>query len=61
LAADSFVIDMFDPSQVTALDFHVFFNPVGRGSFEIRRLAASLVVTPPSEAPVVSSVFETAP
>jgi hypothetical protein len=61
LAADSFVIDMLDPTQISALDFHVFFNPVGRGSFEIRRLTASLAVTPPSEAPVVSSVFETAP
>lgn len=61
LAADSFVVDMLDPSQINAMDFHVFFNPVGRGSFEIRRLTASLVVTPPNEAPVVSSVFETAP
>ncbi|WP_374674449.1 DUF6478 family protein [Ideonella sp.] len=61
LAADSFAIDMLDPSQTTALDFHLFFNPVGRGSFEVRRLTASVVVTPPSEAPVISSVFETAP
>ena len=61
LAADSFVIDALDPTQITALDFHIFFNPVGRGSFEVRRLAASLVVTPPTEAAPVSSVFETAP
>jgi hypothetical protein len=61
LAADSFSIDMLDPSQINALDFHLFFNPVGRGSFEIRRLTAGLVVTPPSEAPLTSSVFETAP
>jgi hypothetical protein len=61
LAADSFAVDMFDPSQITALDFHLFFSPVGRGSFEIRRLMAGLTVTPPQETPVVSSVFETAP
>jgi hypothetical protein len=34
---------------------------VGRGSFEIRRLMAGLVITPPNEAPLTSSVFETAP
>jgi len=61
LAADSLSVDMLDPSQINALDFHLFFNPVGRGSFEIRRLTAALVVTPASEAPVTSSVFETAP
>lgn len=61
LTADSLAIDLFDPSQVNALDFHLFFNPVGRGSFEVRRLTASLVVTPPSEVPMASSVFETAP
>lgn len=61
LAADSLVVDMLDPSQINALDFHLFFSPVGRGSFEIRRLTAGLVVTPPSEAPATSSVFETAP
>jgi hypothetical protein len=61
LAADSFAIDMLDPSQINAIDFHLFLNPVGRGSFEVRRLTAGLVVTPPSEAPLTSSVFETAP
>lgn len=61
LAADSLSVDMLDPSQLNALDFHLFFNPVGRGSFEIRRLTAALVVTPATEAPVTSSVFETAP
>jgi len=61
LAADSFVVDMLDPSQINALDFHLFFNPDGRGSFEIRRLMAGLVVTPANEAPMTSSVFETAP
>lgn len=61
LAVDSFAIDMLDVSQVSAFDFHLFFNPVGRGSFEIRRLSAGLVVTPPNEAPLASSVFETAP
>lgn len=62
LAADTFSLDGFDPTQVSALDFHIFFNPVGRGSFELRRLSASLAVTPPTESEaVVSSVFETAP
>ena len=61
LAADNFTVEGLDPSQISALDFHIFFNPVGRGSFEIRRLTAGLVVTPPNEAPVLSSVFETAP
>ncbi len=61
LAADSLSVDMLDPSQLNALDFHLFFNPVGRGSFEIRRLTAALVVTPANDVPVTSSVFETAP
>jgi hypothetical protein len=61
VAADSFTVDMLDPSQISALDFHLFFNPVGRGSFEVRRLTAGLVVTPANEAPLTSSVFETAP
>lgn len=61
LSVDSFVVDMLDPSQINALDFHLFFNPVGRGSFDVRRLSAGLVVTPAPEAPVSSSVFETAP
>jgi hypothetical protein len=61
LAADSCAIDFVDPSQISALDIHLIFNPVGRGSIEIRRFVAGLVVTPPAEAPQVSSVFETAP
>jgi hypothetical protein len=61
LAADSFVVDTLDPSQINALDFHLFFSPVGRGSFEIRRMTAGLVITPPNEAPLTSNVFETAP
>lgn len=61
LAADSCTIDFLDPSQISAMDIHLIFNPVGRGSIEIRRFVAGLVVTPPSEAPVISSVFETAP
>lgn len=62
LAADSLTVDMLDPAQINALDFHLFFNAVGRGSFEIRRLTLALVVTPShEEAPVTSSVFETAP
>lgn len=61
LSVDSFVVDMLDPSQINALDFHLFFNPVGRGTFDVRRLSAGLVVTPAPDAPVVSSVFETAP
>lgn len=60
-SADSVTVDGFDPSQVQALDFHLIFNPVGRGSFEIRRFSVSLLTTPPVEAPLPVSVFESNP
>lgn len=60
-SADSITVDGFDPAQVQALDFHLIFNPVGRGSFEIRRLAVSLLTSPPVEAPTPVSVFESNP
>ena len=61
LSADGVTLELFDPAQVKALDFHLIFNPVGRGSFEIRRLSLSLLVTPAVEAPVATSVFEANP
>lgn len=60
-SADSVTVEGFDPTQVQALDFHLIFNPTGRGSFEIRRLALSLLTTPPTEAPAAVSVFESNP
>lgn len=61
LSADGITVEQFDPAQVKALDFHLIFNPVGRGSFEIRRLNLSLLVTPVVEVPVAASVFEANP
>jgi hypothetical protein len=58
----SFEIEQFDPEQVQAMDIHLLCNPASRGSIEIRRLSATLVVQPrPAEAARAANVFEPAP
>lgn len=59
LAADACDIDFLDPAQVSALELHLIFNPVRRGTIEIRRMVAGLVVTPATGASAAPSIFET--
>ena len=62
LCASTIDIDFLDPAQTQTLDLHLVFNPVARGSIEIRRVTASLSIQPlKDDARMPASVFENAP
>lgn len=62
LSVASFDIEHLDCPNIQALDVHLLFNPMSRGSVEIRRMTASLAVSPSAEVAVEpSSIFENLP